>query len=381
MSKRRGRGEGSVEQIGQDRWRAWISAGKGTDGKRVRLSHVAATKREAVAWLRERQGEQAKGQLASAGKITVAGWLDEWLAAKKAKVEPASYTSHEQRARLHLRPTVLADKTAFAQIALTKLSPRHVEALHAALTLSGTSPSEQAKAATTLRACLAEAVKQGLLPRNVAQAVKKPKVERKEMRPLDAAEVRRLLAATTGARLGAWFPLAIDSGCRPGELWALHWPEVIWATGEVYVRQSLEELDGKHRLKATKTKAGRRRIRLSPSSMAALQAHREAMRAEEQDVESGPVFVVRNGALVRRRNFGGRIFVPALARAGLAGKGIKPYDLRHTSATLLLLAGVNIKVVSQRLGHESIEVTLRHYIHCLPSMEDAAVEAMQKLLG
>jgi integrase len=67
--------------------------------------------------------------------------------------------------------------------------------------------------------------------------------------------------------------------------------------------------------------------------------------------------------------------------AGLAGKGIRPYDLRHTSATLLLLEGVNVKVVSQRLGHESIEITLKHYAHCLPAMQEAEAAAVDRLFG
>ena len=83
----------------------------------------------------------------------------------------------------------------------------------------------------------------------------------------------------------------------------------------------------------------------------------------------------------RRSNFLRNSFTPALRRAGLAGKGIRPYDLRHTSATLLLLTGVNVKVVSQRLGHESSELALKHYAHCLPAMQEAAAAAVDRLFG
>src|SRR5207249_2687026 len=123
------------------------------------------------------------------------------------------------------------------------------------------------------------------------------------------------------------------------------------------------------------------RVRLAVRTMASLREHRERMRAEGRDVETGVVFVDTQGGFLRRSNFLRNSFAQALKRAGLAGKGIRPYDLRHTSATLLLLEGVNVKVVSQRLGHESIEITLKHYAHCLPAMQEAAAAAADRLFG
>jgi integrase len=86
-----------------------------------------------------------------------------------------------------------------------------------------------------------------------------------------------------------------------------------------------------------------------------------------------------HGQPLRRNNFISKLFKPLLKRAGLPD--VRPYDLRHTSATLLLAAGVNIRVISERLGHESIEITLKHYAHCLPCMQEKAVEAVEALFG
>jgi integrase len=105
------------------------------------------------------------------------------------------------------------------------------------------------------------------------------------------------------------------------------------------------------------------------------------MRQEGWDVEGGLIFCDSQGGYLRQSNVLRSSFAPALKLAGLAGKGIRPYDMRHTSATLLLLEGVNVKVVSQRLGHESIEITLKHYAHCLPTMQEAAAEAVGRLFG
>jgi integrase len=253
--------------------------------------------------------------------------------------------------------------------------------MHATLTEQGVSASEQFKAATTLRAALADAVRQGLILHNPATRVKKPKVQHREMRPMDTGEAKALLAAVRDDRLRCLYDLGLDAGARPGELFALHWSDVLWSASEVFIHRGLEEIDGRHRLKPTKTEAGRRRVRLAVRTLASLQEHRERMRAEGRDVETAPVFVDTQGGFLRRSNFLRNSFAPALKRAGLAGKGIRPYDLRHTSATLLLLAGVNVKVVSQRLGHESIEITLKHYAHCLPAMQEAAAAAVDRLFS
>jgi integrase len=103
------------------------------------------------------------------------------------------------------------------------------------------------------------------------------------------------------------------------------------------------------------------------------------MLAEGKDVTKGPVFVNRKGGWLSQPTLYRRSFLPALARAGLPK--VKPYATRHTSATLLLGAGVSIKVVSQRLGHENIETTLKHYVHAMPDQQEKAVEVVSNLFG
>jgi integrase len=93
--------------------------------------------------------------------------------------------------------------------------------------------------------------------------------------------------------------------------------------------------------------------------------------------DRGPVFIDATGGFIRHPNFRERFFLPMLRKAGVPI--VRLYDLRHTSATLLLAADVNIKVVSQRLGHEDIAITLQHYVHALPSMQDRAVAALQEI--
>jgi integrase len=199
---------------------------------------------------------------------------------------------------------------------------------------------------------------------------------------LDRAQALALLEAARGYRYEAWFVLALDSGMRPGEIHALHWPDVCLAESWVFVRQSLEHVRGRPpRLKPTKTTAGKRKILIAPRTVEALKAHRERMRLEGQDVTAGPVFTKSKGegTMIGHDTFRRQVFTPLLRRAGLPAVPI--YSLRHTSATLLLAADVNLKVVSLRLGHRDVAITLRHYVHALPSMQERAAAAMENILN
>lgn len=368
--KRRGRGEGSIEQLPSGKFRAILSAGKSGAGRRVKLTHTADTKKEALRWLRDRQAEADRGQLVEPSKVTLEEWLTRWLEDKRPTIEPASYHWYERRVRLHLVPVLGA-------VPLGKLTVEHVKELHKKLTKREASASEQHKAATTLRVALKDATRQGLLARNVALDVRKPKVAKKEMRCLDARQARAFLDACGIDRLSALYDLELDAGLRPGELFALHWPDVDFAEGAIQVRRSLEDINGKLRLKATKTEKSRRRIVLTGRTVVSLLRHKERMAAEHRDVLAGPVFVDTDGGFLRLPNLRTNSFLRILKRADLPT--IRLYDLRHTVATLLLTAGVNIKVVSERMGHESVEITLKYYAHCLPGMQAKAAAALESL--
>jgi integrase len=232
----------------------------------------------------------------------------------------------------------------------------------------------------TLGAALNAAVESGLIPRNPAGRVKKPKQEKTKVRPYDADEVRKLLAAAEGRRLAAWFHLAVDSGLRPGESLALHYYDIDFDAGLVRVERSLEEIRGEFRLKPPKTKKSRRTVSLTPQTVGALRDHRELMRAEGRDVERGPLFVTqRRGGWWSKPTFYRRVYLPVLRKAKL--RHLKPHGLRHTSATLLLSNGASVKMVSERLGHESVNITLEHYAHVLPTDQDQAVRLLGRLIS
>ena len=136
-------------------------------------------------------------------------------------------------------------------------------------------------------------------------------------------------------------------------------------------RKDIGRGDGsRFRIKVTKTGKSLRTLPLAPQTVQLLKAHRDRMRDEGHGSEV--VFCTTDGGYLEKSNFRNRSLLPALQRADLPNYG--SHGLRHTCATLLLLDGVNIKVVSERLGHSTVVITLETYIHLLPGMQEVAAE-------
>ena len=197
------------------------------------------------------------------------------------------------------------------------------------------------------------------------------------MLSFDRAQAQAFLRHAATDRLYALYVLALDSGARVGELFALLWSDLDFAASALSVQRSLEELANELRVKDCKTPQSRRRIVLSAYTMTALQEHRKAMLAAGLYRTDGPVFCDTEGGWLRKSNVRRRSFEPILKAAVLPP--FRLYDLRHSCATLLLLAGVNPKVVSERLGHGSIGQTLDTYSHVLPSMQQGAADKLDAL--
>jgi integrase len=234
----------------------------------------------------------------------------------------------------------------------------------------GKSGIARQKVGKTLRQALRHAVNVGLIPSSSAEKVPLPKGKKAEMQIYDAEQVRHFLNAAKTDRLYAMYVLALDSGM--GELFGLQWPDFDFKSGSVSVQRSLENVGDQLSVKETKSAKGRRRIELSEFTIRTLQQHQGRMLAEGHI--GGPVFCDTQGSWLRRSNFLRSSFKAIIKRAKLPQ--IRFHDLRHTCASLLLLADVNVKVVSERLGHASIQLNLDTYSHVLPTMQQKAAEKM-----
>jgi integrase len=230
---------------------------------------------------------------------------------------------------------------------------------------------------------LNRAVKWGLLGRNPASHVDKPKVNRKEMKTLTAEQVIRLLNFSQGSRYEALYHLAVTTGLRQGELLGLRWSDLDWGTGHLRVQRQLQRVPGQGLvLNEPKSSSGRRLVVLGPATLDKLRDHkrqqwREKIVAGDRWRENDLIFPSTIGTPMGPRNMV-REFKESLQRARLPN--IRFHDLRHTAATLMLQEGIHPKVIQERLGHSQISITMDTYSHVLPAMQEEAAQKLDDLL-
>jgi integrase len=267
---------------------------------------------------------------------------------------------------------------------LKNLTSAHVRGLYREKLDAGLSPRSVQYVHVTLHKALKQAIADGLIPRNVTEAVKPPQVRREEMQPLTAEQVKVLFEAAKGDRLEALYVLAVSAGLRQGELLGLKWDDIDLEVGTLQVRRTLTTAKGGPVLSAPKTKGSRRTVILSQPALEALRSHLERQLGEIDQAgdlwrENGLIFASESGEPLSRQHVTARRFKPLLKRTSLPE--IRFHDLRHTCATLLLSKNVNPKVVSEMLGHASIAITLDTYSHVLPTMQESTAKAMEDALS
>lgn len=367
---RRGRGEGSIFQRGDGLWVGSYSAGYAGDGKRRRRAVYGDSKKEVKDKLRELENSVAAGRPVEVQRLMVGEFLDRWLASIETTVAPSTRKRYQCSVEKQIKPHL-------GKMRLTALQPIHVEQLYALLAKGKSSARTRQLAGVTLGVAMRHAVRLKLIAYNPVADIAKPRVKRQEMKIWNAAQVSTFLAAAEFERLHAMYVLALASGLRQGELFGLQWSDVDFANDCLTVQRSLEELSGKLRLKEPKSGRGRK-VDLPGFAMKALETHRAAMLAEG-NIGGAAVFCNHQGGFLRKGNVFRRSFKPLIDKTELPR--IRFHDLRHTHASLLLANGENVKVVSERLGHANIRITLDTYAHVLPTMQKGAAERMQKLFG
>ena len=274
---------------------------------------------------------------------------------------------------------------ALGRLKLKNLSPAHVQGFYRSKLDAGLKPSTVRYIHAVLHRALKQAVRWGLVPRNVTEAVNIPRLVREEVNALSPEEARRFLAAAQRDRLKALYVLAIHCGPRRGELLGLRWSDVDLDAGTLRINRQLQRMRDRSGLvfSEPKNQKARRTIRLTNASLEALKRHRK--RQAEEKLRMGTlyqdqdlIFATTVGTPLEPSNIDTRSFKPLLAKAGL--RSIRFHDLRHTCATLMLSQGVNPKIAQERLGHSTIAQTMDTYSHVLPGMQDHAATALETAL-
>ena len=342
-----------------------------------------ATKRAAEAALTEILGRLQRGDYVQPSRATLAAFLEEYLAAARTTLRPATWEGYRASLEVYVIPRL-------GDVPLQGVTPAALTAMYADLLAHGRANRPGPLSARTVRMthsivrkALSEAVRWGYLARNPADLATPPRQQPSEMHTWSADELRAFLEAVEGDRYYVAYLLAATTGLRRGELLGLRWRDVDLDEGRVSVTQSLLTINNRMVFSPPKTATSRRSVTLDAFTLAALREHRKAALAERLSFaadwpDHDLVSCAPDGEPVHPRRFSAYYFSQHVKAAGLPK--IRFHDLRHTHATLALQAGVHPKVVSERLGHSSIAVTMDRYSHVMPAMEAEAAEKVAAVL-
>jgi integrase len=375
-TKRRAAGEGMIHERADGRWEARLSLGY-VDGRRARKSLFGKSQREVREKLTKVLRDRDQGMpIAADERQPLAAYLARWLEdAARQSVRPRTLDGYQRIVGKHLSP-------AIGRIPLARLSPADVQAMLNAKSSTGLSPQTVRNIHAVLRRALSQAMRWGLVARNVATLVELPRVARAEVRALSPADARAILEAVRGDRLEGLINVTLATGMRQGEALGLRWRDVDLDDGSLSIRHTLQRLGGAQ-LVEPKTARSRRVLAASAGTVAALRAHRtrqleERLWAGSRWQEADYVFTTRDGAPWDGTNVTKR-FQRLLAAADLPR--LRFHDLRHGAASLLLAQGIHPRVVMEMLGHSTIAVTMNVYSHVTPALQREAANRMDELLG
>ncbi len=354
-----------------------------TGKRRQKSQTVKGTKRDAQRYLREVLLSLEQGSYVKPNKITLGEWLRQWLkdyvSINTTDRTQESYSSIIEK---HLIPSL-------GKVVLTDLQPQHIQSYYAEKLNKGRADGKGGLSARSvvyhhriLSKALDYAVKMGIVVRNVANVVQPPRVARVIMQTLSPEEVTRFLDAAKETDYYVYFATLLYTGLRRGELLALRWRNLDLNRGTLTVVATAYKLgNGDYIIKEPKTAQSRRTVTLSPSLVKLFKAYRvdqELLRVQLGVSLNADDFVfIRPDGSAINPSAVTLAFRRILKRAGL--KGVRIHDLRHTHATLMLKAGIHPKVVSERLGHANIGITLDIYSHVLPGLQEAAAEKFDRI--
>ena len=375
---------GSLLKRGET-WSYVLYLGRGPDGKKQqKWVGGFRTRREAEAALTEALERVRTGTWADPGRQTFGEYLEDWLTAIRPSLRSSTATSYEHTLRKWVIPRI-------GHLRLGALSSAKLSALYGELLRSGRHDGKGGLSARSVAYthrivthALKDAVAWGLLARNPAAHVDPPRVARPEMQVWTQKEVQRFLVSVADDRLYALWTVLLATGLRRGEALGLRWDDVDLDRRRLSIQRAVTVVDYEIVVSEPKTARGRRSVSIDPTTAAVLVAHRKRQLEERlawgpawQD--SGYVFTTEGGRVLHPQRVT-LIFKRLAQEAGLPP--IRLHDLRHTAATLALTAGIHPKVVSERLGHATVGITLDTYSHVGEGLqEEAATRVAGMIFG
>jgi integrase len=327
--------------------------------------------------------QRARPNAAMSRAFAMSEWaIDSWLPIMATRVKPSTLHSYRRNLEIHVLPTLGGKK-------LQEVTPVMLNKLYANLSSpSSDSVGLSAKTVsyihTIIHKALGDTVDADLLIRNPAERSKPPRPGRNatnEIQSWDPSELAGFLRVTGDLRLGPIWRLAAMTGMRRGEVLGLRWSDIDLDAARLAVRHAVVAV-GYEVIESTPKSHNARVVDLDTETVSQLREHKARQRAERTewgaDYEDHDLVVAKeNGTPIHPHTFS-QSFERIITSAGL--RRIRLHDLRHTHASLALKAGVPVKVISERLGHESPAFTLKQYAHVIPGMQAEAAAQIAALI-
>ena len=343
-------------------------------GKQIQRSISDKSKKVVAQKLKAALAAIDAGTYKAPCKMTVAQWLDIWVAEYLNSVKPLTKHNYNKQVQKHLKPALGAAR-------LETLDTHTIQRFYNSLIASGLSPKTVKNVHGILHCALQQAIACAYIYRNPADACKLPKVTKPEIKPLEPEEIARLLKEAEQDDYCNLFIVAMFTGMRQGELLGLAWECVDFNSGIITVKQQLQCKDGNYFLETPKS-GKNRTILPAPIVMDALRNQMERQRKEQEqagemwDNQFKLVFTDALGKYLVRRTVV-KHFKKISQRAGISDDA-RFHDLRHSFAVSSLYAGDDIKTVQANLGHATAQFTLDVYGHVTQKMRQESANRMQK---
>ena len=343
-------------------------------GKQIQRSISDKSKKVVAQKLKAALAAIDAGTYKAPCKMTVAQWLDIWVAEYLNSVKPLTKHNYNKQVQKHLKPALGAAR-------LETLDTHTIQRFYNSLIASGLSPKTVKNVHGILHCALQQAIACDYIYRNPADACKLPKVTKPEIKPLEPEEIARLLKEAEQDDYCNLFIVAMFTGMRQGELLGLAWECVDFQTGIITVKQQLQCKDGNYFLETPKS-GKNRTILPAPIVMDALRNQLERQQKEREqagkmwDNQFNLVFTDPLGKYLVRRTVV-KHFKKISQRAGISDDA-RFHDLRHSFAVSSLYAGDDIKTVQANLGHATAQFTLDVYGHVTQKMRQESANRMQK---
>lgn len=372
-TRKRGNGEGSIQQRSDGTWSAAITLGVDpATGKQLRRTRRAPTRTAAAKALKELQEQYA--HLDNATPQTVADYLRRWLRSAKDTIRPRTYESYKGTLERHVLPYLGSRQ-------LDTLKPMHLQGLfdHVAQAVSLTSANY---VRTVLNVALNEAVRWQVLGRNPIDGTRKKKTSPREATIWTPSQIRSVVEVAKDHRLFALFYLVFATGLRHGELVGLTWEDV--EDDAVVVRRTVSTRSGHVIESEPKSASGRRVVPIDATTRMILAAHEARQRVElaelgmAENQVAARVFTNRLGATLDASNVT-KVWHTVQQRACVPRARL--HDARHMHLSMLVANGVDIRTVADRAGHSDTVLTMRLYAHALEAQRKRAAIPLDDLLS